>query len=99
MEGKKRRMFEQHRTSARLKAGGGWQIFKRGHHRGVCSEGTFENSPAFQRREQWKQSQVPQGRPRLSDLNLQPFLRNWGHSGKVPGVETPGYFQTSLRDN
>src|SRR5688572_22861342 len=62
----------------------------------LCPEGITENSPAFQRRVGVGETSVPKGRLKRS---LQSSLRDSVRVlGRVPGVETPGYFQTSLRD-
>jgi hypothetical protein len=57
------------------------------------SEGTTENSPAFQCRDRPEKHRVPEGRqeflPPLRGLSLFPIH---------PAVETAGYFRLSLRD-
>jgi hypothetical protein len=52
-----------------------------------CSEGTFENSPAFQRRVAKQDEQVPKGRPILEKRSFHPFLRNSPDFASLPGVE------------
>src|SRR5688572_33152751 len=61
-----------------------------------CPEGTNENRPAFQRRVEVWETSVPKGRVKRP---LQTSLRDSVHVLRCPGVETPGYCQTSLRDN
>jgi len=56
------------------------------------SEGTSENSPAFQRRVEYETNQVPQGRLTVS-LPIQLSLRDLAVGWPIPGVETPGYFR------
>src|SRR5437016_3625622 len=60
-----------------------------------CSVGAFESSPAFQRRVKATEELVPKGRLKHSS---QPSLRDWSFDHREPGVETPGYFRMSLRD-
>src|SRR5688572_14383801 len=60
-----------------------------------CPEGTNENRPAFQRRVEVWETSVPKGRLKRP---LQTSLRDSVHVLRCPGVETPGYCQTSLRD-
>ena len=63
----------------------------------LCPKGTNENSPAFQRRVEVWETSVPKGRLKR---RLQPSLRDFDRVLRwCPGVETPGYFQASLRDN
>jgi hypothetical protein len=59
--------------------------------------GMFDNSPTFQRL-RWSAGSrlVPKGR--LTPLAVQPSLRDLGALMHAPGVETPGYYRSSLRD-
>ncbi len=71
-----------------------WQI------PGICPEGTCENSPAFQRWDGRRTPPSPKGtveRPRSVEP-IQSSLRDSYAGSHVPGVETPGYCQESLRD-
>jgi len=61
---------------------------------GFSSEGTSENSPAFQRRITNREGQVPKGRLN-SEASSVPGTRL---PSALPGVETPGYPRKSLRD-
>jgi hypothetical protein len=68
---------------------------------GVCSRpaGTDENSPAFQRRENGVENQVPEGRLTVpNDAAVHPSRRGVSFFAAQPGVETPGYFQKFLRN-
>ena len=63
-------------------------------------EGHPENSPAFQRRDFGDPIRVPKGRLSISiGALLQPSLRDLSWRGRLPSVETLGYFQLSLRDS
>ena len=65
-----------------------------------CPGGTRENSPALQRWEGstlWLKSRRD-GRLGEAGLRVQPSLRDSALRRAVPGVETPGYSQVSLRD-
>ena len=60
-----------------------------------CSEGTIENSPAFQCRVSVEMVSSPAG---TGETPFQSSLRDSYAVALNPGVETPGYFQSSLRD-
>ena len=62
-----------------------------------CPGGTSGNSPAFQRRDQPADKPRPEGTAE-NQGPLRPSLRDLSLGTPKPGVETPGYFQTSLRD-
>src|SRR5207247_972752 len=67
-----------------------------GHNTRGVPEGHDENSPAFERRDNDKRRTSPEGttesKMKLA-LEFQPSLRDSNPSNRVPGVETPGYFQ------
>ncbi len=64
----------------------------------LCPEGACENSPAFQRRVSGPKEQLrPEGTAGPKESS-QSSLRDDGPSSGLPGVETPGYCQMSLRD-
>ncbi len=63
-----------------------------------CPEGASDNSPAFQRRVSGPKEQVrPEGTAESNECS-QSSLRDEGPFCGLPGVETPGYCQMSLRD-
>ena len=70
-----------------------------------CPGGTSDNSPAFQRWDDFRWLQSPGGTAEIisnshgfSTNQSQPSLRDSFQLTALPGVETPGYSQTSLRD-
>ncbi len=63
-----------------------------------CPEGASDNSPAFQRRVSAPREQVrPEGTAQSTECS-QSSLREEGPFRGLPGVETPGHCQMSLRD-
>ncbi len=69
---------------------------------GACPGGTFENSPAFQRRERWTKNLRPEGTVEVWVERGWRFNRPFGTGpGRwtPPSVETPGYNRMSLRDS
>ena len=65
----------------------------------LCPEGASENSPAFQRRVSAPNEQVRPGGTAENREYSQSSLRDESPYSGLPGVETPGYYQVSLRDN
>ncbi len=64
----------------------------------LCPEGASENRPAFQRRVSEPKEQFrPEGIAESKEYS-QSSLRDVSPFSRLPGVETPGYYQMSLRD-
>src|ERR1051325_1734759 len=65
-----------------------------------CSEGTFENSPAFQCRVRVAGNRVPKGR--LKNQTARPFRRPFGTRAwvaAIPALKRRAIFTMSLRDD
>src|SRR6266436_3219447 len=79
----------------------GFELMLFGNSGAACPEGTYENSPAFQRRDSRRTPPSPEGTAELPRpfASIQPSRLDSNALDHLHGVETPGYCRMSLRDN